>query len=201
MGVRPRAKLRLEPKSKSLGGTVAQAVFVAGISVAGILQSGCTSSSTTIAAEGPRAAEVRRPSAVPAPNPNQPLQCPIFGTSLAPAPPPPAGSHSVLLSWKASAPPDPKHSAAAGYCVYRGTDPKSLPNQLLNPAAFTQGTTCTDNNSVKNGVTYYYVVRAVNAAGTPSEASKPPVPARVPTSPSKSSGYSAPLCDERGSVK
>jgi len=82
----------------------------------------------------------------------------------------------VLLSWKASAPPDAKHSAAAGYCVYRGTDPKNLPNQLLNPIAFTQGTSCTDNNSVQNGVTYYYVVRAVSAGGTPSDASKPPVP-------------------------
>ncbi len=176
-------------------------MFVAGISVAGILESGCTSSSTTIAAEGPRAAEVRRPSAIPAPNPNQPLQCPIFGATLAPAPAPPAGSHSVLLSWKASAPPDAKHSAAAGYCVYRGTDPKSLPNQLLNPAAFTQGTTCTDNNLLINGVTYYYAVRAVNAAGTPSDPSQPTVPARVPPSPRKGSGYSAPLCDDRGSVK
>lgn len=200
--MRPWVKWRLEPKSKSLRQTVGLAVLVAGMLFVGMLQSGCKSSPTTSAAASSREAEVRKSSSAPRATPsNQPPQCPIFGLTLAPAPIPPTGSHSVLLSWKASAPPDAKHSAAAGYCLYRGTDPKNMPNQLLNPIAFTQGTSCTDNNSVQNGVTYYYVVRAVSAGGTPSDASKPPVPASIPSTPSKNSGYSAPLCDNRGSVK
>jgi hypothetical protein len=200
--MRPWAKLRLEPQSKSLGRAVGLAVLVAGMLFAGMVQSGCKSSPTTRAAASSREAEVLKSSSAPRTTPpNQTPFCPIFGPTLAPAPAPPAGAHSVLLSWKASAPPDAKHSAAAGYCVYRGTDPKNLPNQLLNPIAFTQGTSCTDNNSVQNGATYYYVVRAVSAGGTPSDSSKPPVPAHIPTTPSKNSGYSAPLCDNRGSVK
>lgn len=188
----------MERKWNSPRQAVGLAVLVSGMIVAG-MQSACKSNPTTNLAASLRQADVRRP-AVTAPKTNESPQCAIFGPTLAPASAAPAGSHWVLLSWTASAPPDAKHSAAAGYCVYRGTDPKNLPNQLLNPIAFTQGTSCADNNSVHNGVTYYYVVRAVSAAGTASGPSQPPVSAPVPPGPSKTPVVSAPLCDNRGSA-
>jgi len=180
---------RLSAKSKSLFFIVA-----VGLTVAGTVPIACKSNPATAAASTSRQAEARRSSTLRAANPrNQPPQCPTFGPILPPTPTPPQGSHTVLLSWKASAPVDSKHPAAVGYCVYRGTDPKNPPIELLNPVPFSAGIKCTDN-SVQNGNQYYYVVRAVSAGNAYSDPSKP-APASVPIIlGSNSSGYSAPLC-------
>lgn len=179
---------RLSAKSKSLF-----VIIAVGLTIAGRLQGGYKSTSATGVAASSRQAEARRSSAIPTPKlANQPPACPTFGPTLPPTSTPPTGSHIVILSWTASA-TDSKHSAAAGYCVYRGTDPKTLPNELLNPVAFSLGTKC-DDNSVQNGVTYFYVMRAVNLAGVPSVPSTPSVPAPIPNTPGKNSVNSVPLC-------
>ena len=148
---------RLSAKSKS------RFVLVAvGLTVAGTLPIARKSNPATTAASTSRQAEARRSSTLPAANPrNQPPQCPSFGPTLPPPPTQPQGSHTVLLSWKASAPVDSKQPAAVGCCVYRGTDPKNPPIELLNPVPFSAGIKCTDN-SVQNGNQYDYVVHAVS---------------------------------------
>jgi hypothetical protein len=177
--MKPWSTSRFEAKSTSIFVRVALV-----ITVAVVLQSGCKSS------------PVIRPSAIAtAKPPNQPLRCPAFGATLPPTPNPPTGAHKVILSWKASAPADSTHSAAVGYCVYRGTDPKALPSDLLNPVPFTAGTTCTDN-SVQNGKDYYYVVRAISAGNAYSKPSNP-AHAPVPSTPgSSASAISAALCQQ-----
>jgi len=67
--------------------------------------------------------------------------------------------HSASLSWNAST------SAVVGYNVYRGTvsgGPYTMINTALDAA-----TNYTDS-SVQSGQTYYYVVTAVDSAGTES---------------------------------
>jgi hypothetical protein len=103
------------------------------------------------------------------------------------------GGHKVILSWKASAPPDAKHSAAFGYCIYRGLKSKDPAPQLLNSKPF-PGTSCIDD-LVLNSQKYYYVVRAISLEGNTSDTSNE-VPAVIPTAPlsSKVPAASAPLC-------
>lgn len=67
--------------------------------------------------------------------------------------------HSVKLTWKASA------SKVSGYNVYRGT--KSGGPYSLITSALDSGTSYNDT-SVQAGVTYYYVVTAVNGKGQES---------------------------------
>jgi fibronectin type 3 domain-containing protein len=67
-------------------------------------------------------------------------------------------AHSVSLSWTAST------TAVTGYNVYRGTV-NGGPYTLVNTGGLiTTGVTFTDN-SVQNGVTYYYVATAVDGSG------------------------------------
>lgn len=70
------------------------------------------------------------------------------------------GSHAVSLSWTAST------SSVVGYNVYRGTISGGPYTLKLNAAPVT-GTTYTDA-AVASGQGYYYVVTAVDAAGTES---------------------------------
>jgi hypothetical protein len=70
-----------------------------------------------------------------------------------------SSKHTVTLTWKAS------NSSVAGYNVYRSTT--SGNNFLrINPSTV-PGLTYTDN-TIENGVTYYYVTRAVDAQGRES---------------------------------
>ncbi len=111
------------------------------------------------------------------------------------------GGHRVILSWTASRPPDAKHSAAIGYCVYRGVKHKDPSPQLLNSEPF-PGSTCTDD-LVANDQKYYYVVRAISAQGTTSETSNE-VPIVISVAGKKSSSVSrgsAPLCRQSAGMK
>lgn len=71
---------------------------------------------------------------------------------------------SATLTWQPSA------TAGVTYNVWRSTSPGGEDNPstgtLLNPAPLT-APTFTDS-TVVSGTTYYYVVRAVNSAGTAS---------------------------------
>ena len=72
------------------------------------------------------------------------------------------GQHNVILTWKAS-----PSTNAVGYCVYRRKI-KHIPRKIsdckdceqLNTAPL-KGTGCVDD-VVPDGVTYYYVVTAIN---------------------------------------
>jgi len=83
-------------------------------------------------------------------------------TAAAPAPPPgapPAVQHTVALTWNASP------SQVVGYRVYRSETSGSAFNPL-------NGTTLSAltyaDSTVSSGTTYYYVVTAVDSAGTES---------------------------------
>jgi fibronectin type 3 domain-containing protein len=65
-------------------------------------------------------------------------------------------SHSVLLKWERPLKPA---FTVAGYNVYR-----SPSDGKYEPIAFVTTTTYTDHG-VRNGKTYYYLVRAADAAG------------------------------------
>jgi hypothetical protein len=67
-------------------------------------------------------------------------------------------THTVRLTWRASI------SKAAGYNVYRSTLPGE--NYVRINTSLVPGLTYTD--TVENGVTYYYVARAVDARGLES---------------------------------
>jgi len=109
---------------------------------------------------------------------------------------PAAAHHTIRLSWNASAlTPDPP----AGYCLYRSESnidikkPSCSSCQPVNPVSVA-GTSCVDD-TVKDGVTYYYVVRAVDRAGKLSvwsNVATAPVPASDQIKPSTAAG--APLC-------
>jgi hypothetical protein len=78
--------------------------------------------------------------------------------------------HSVTLTWKAS------KSPAKGYNVYRGTK-SGGPYLRINPD-LVQGLSYQDQD-VKSGVTYFYVIRAVDADGLES-ANSSEITAKVP---------------------
>ncbi|MFZ0136841.1 MAG: hypothetical protein WAK89_07280 [Candidatus Sulfotelmatobacter sp.] len=128
-----------------------------------------------------------------------PLVCPVFGASGAPTAAPQKDGHRVILSWRASAPADPTHAAAAGYCIYRGVKQKDPSPVLLNNAPF-PGTSCADD-LVVNDTKYYYVVRAISAKGVTSIVSNE-APAKIPKhSRPPTSAASAPLCRVPVSLK
>ncbi|MFZ0771013.1 MAG: hypothetical protein WCA49_03645 [Candidatus Sulfotelmatobacter sp.] len=102
----------------------------------------------------------------------------------------------MILSWRASAAADSKHSAAIGYCIYRSTPRKDSPPVLLNSVPF-PGTGCADD-LVENGKKYYYVVRAIsakNAISTTSNIAPASIPTWTRTDPHVSRA-SVPLCRE-----
>jgi len=147
----------------------------------------------------PRPSEMPKQAGTPSKAPfARRLICPAFGS---PAALQTKGEHRVILSWRASAPADSRHAAAAGYCIYRGVKHKDTSPTLVNSTPF-PGTTCTDD-VVENGKKYYYVVRAISATGITSIISHEavaPIPRGELRNPS-ATGASAPSCQEPVSVK
>ncbi|MFZ0821189.1 MAG: choice-of-anchor D domain-containing protein [Candidatus Acidiferrales bacterium] len=84
---------------------------------------------------------------------NSPVSITMTGTGVQPV------QHTVALSWTAST------SSVVGYNVYRSTT-SGGPYTLLTSSPVS-GVTYTDS-TVASGVTYYYVVTAVNSSGTES---------------------------------
>ncbi len=119
--------------------------------------------------------------------------CPMLGAPMVPSTPPANGGHRVTLTWNASAPPDAKHSAAIGYCIYRGAPDDPSPG-LINSTPL-PGTSCIDD-MVANGGQYSYMVRAISAGGATSVTSNPASVSIPPKGASKSplSAASPPLC-------
>lgn len=170
-------------------------LFVTVLAVSGIVQTSCS------ACQGPsdrHAATLQRIEAfkraealkrAQAPSDPAPV-CP--GSPVASAKLPAQGSHRVILSWSPSKAADAKHSAAIGYCIYRGTKHKDPSPELLNSKPFS-GTSCIDD-LVVNSQKYYYVVRAISLQGDTSDPSNE-TPAAIPAGPlSKAPVSSAPLC-------
>lgn len=106
------------------------------------------------------------------------LICPLLDSTATQPTAQSKGGHRVILSWKASPPADSKHAAAAGYCIYRGTERNVPPTERVNVQPFPD-TKCMDD-LVENGKKYYYVVRAISARGVISIVSNP-APAAIPT--------------------
>jgi hypothetical protein len=175
-------------------------VFVALVvlAIAGTLHTGCTSRVAPRPASTLQPAQtVRQTGTLPSSSPAARLVCPTLGSSTVTTTLPEKGGHRVILSWRASAPADSKHSAAVGYCVYRGMKPKDPSPELVNSIPF-PGTSCTDD-SVENAKKYYYVVRAIGAKGTTSISSNETHVA-IPSKQSTSfSGASVPQCREPAS--
>jgi hypothetical protein len=84
----------------------------------------------------------------------------MLGSPLVQEPLPANAGHRVILSWKASAPPNAKHGAAVGYCIYRGDGRRDPFPKLVNSIPF-PGTRCMDD-WVENSGKYAYMVRAIN---------------------------------------
>jgi fibronectin type 3 domain-containing protein len=70
------------------------------------------------------------------------------------------GAHTVSLTWVASP------TANVNYKVYRGTA-SGGPYTVLTSSPVS-GTSYTDSNGVVSGLTYYYVVTAVDGTGSES---------------------------------
>jgi hypothetical protein len=129
-----------------------------------------------------------------------PPTCPAAGTlSLQPGSPG-TGDHKVTLSWNASDSPSPSENGAIGYCLYRS---KNASGVRKNPTCGTceqvnvvpvASLSCVDN-VVEDGVTYYYVVTAINARSAISSASNEvKVPIGRGREEKTTSGSSPPLC-------
>ncbi|MGA7030496.1 MAG: choice-of-anchor D domain-containing protein, partial [Candidatus Acidiferrales bacterium] len=85
---------------------------------------------------------------------NSPATINVSGTGVAATP------HTVALAWTAST------STVSGYNVYRGTTPNGPYPTKLNPSLVTTEQ-FTDSN-VTSGITYYYVVTAVDSSNVES---------------------------------
>jgi hypothetical protein len=106
----------------------------------------------------------------------------------------------VTLSWNASVSPSNPESGAVGYCLYRS---KKQSAAHKNPTCATceqvnavpvASLSCIDN-LVEDGVTYYYVVTAINSSSRISSASNEvKVPVRRDHEKKSASGNSPPLC-------
>jgi len=96
----------------------------------------------------------------------------------------PAGDHTVTLSWNPSIPASTlPRDAVIGYIVYRSTKPNDVRALPINTAQLTD-TTCVDTQ-VAPGQNYYYVTRAVSAAGAlsgPSNEVRVQIPPSVTSS-------------------
>lgn len=93
------------------------------------------------------------------------------------------GDASISLSWTAHSDSD-----LAGYNLYRGTDGISFPTKV-NPTLIT-GTSRTDFG-LTNGITYYYVLTAVNSVGAESLPSDQASATPVNAAPSAPTGLTA----------
>src|SRR5215469_4576322 len=72
-----------------------------------------------------------------------------------PGSPSPPKQHTVMLSWYANYPP------VAGYNIYRGTTHGGPYSNHLNSSL--QSSTTFNDTTAQNGMTYFYVVTAVDA--------------------------------------
>jgi hypothetical protein len=170
-------------RSGARSNNVVLAVVMA-LAMVGISQTGCTSCGAAQSATQTERLEAalkhaeaaKRAQALSSASPGTSLGCPLLGSFLVSPPAPVNGGHRVTLSWTASAPADAKHSAAAGYCVYR-TAVGDAQSGLINQTSFPL-TSCTDD-LVENGKRYSYVVRAVSAGDVPSITSNP-APVEIP---------------------
>jgi fibronectin type 3 domain-containing protein len=109
--------------------------------------------------------------------PTVPVTIPAIPTGLSATP----GDAQVALSWAAS-------SGATSYNVKRGPNSGGPYTQIAAPTA----TAFTDNISVTNGTTYYYVVTAVNSAGQSGNSTQASaMPAASVTIPATPAGLSA----------
>jgi fibronectin type 3 domain-containing protein len=97
------------------------------------------------------------------------LDCWGCGTGTAPTQ---SAQHSVSLSWTPSTSPNVE------YNVYRGTR-QAGPYPAKLTSAAQQGTTFIDS-TVQSGITYYYVVTAIDANGESAYSNETPV--TVPSS-------------------
>jgi hypothetical protein len=132
--------------------------------------------------------------APPSPSSSSSLVCPMLGSSLVQEPLPANVGHRVILSWKASAPPNAKYGAAIGYCIYRGEGARDRFPKLVNTIPF-PGTRCMDD-WVENSGKYTYVVRAISVRRVESGPSNV-ISVVIPSSKqgnSSASAISAPLC-------
>jgi hypothetical protein len=93
------------------------------------------------------------------------------------------GASQVALGWNAS-------SGATGYKVFRGTSPGG---ESSTPIATPTGTSYTDT-SVTAGTTYYYTVKATNAAGDS------PASSEVAATPTSSTTYKSTILSTAGLV-
>jgi hypothetical protein len=161
----------------------------------GTLLSACTTCRVAKSpAASPQASGINRQSAAPAaPSASNALVCPTRGSSLVQEPLPANSGHRVILSWKASAAPNAKHSAAFGYCIYRGKNEHDPYPQLVNAIPF-QGTRCMDD-WVESSGKYTYVVRAISVRRMESDPSNV-ISVVIPSGKSGNSvsAISAPLC-------
>jgi hypothetical protein len=201
--VKSRFLLRMRAKRNS-----SAFLTIVAIAIAGAMQIGCTGCRTTAdptptqrleqalkrrdalkEAQARTSSSLSDSGAVP--------HCPTLSAPMVSSAPPANGGHRVTLTWNSSAPPDPKHSAAIGYCIYRGAPGDPNPG-LINSTPL-PGTSCIDD-LVANGGSYRYVVRAISAGGATSVTSNPATVGIPPTGASKSpiSAASPPLC--RGPV-
>ncbi|MDQ3458753.1 MAG: choice-of-anchor D domain-containing protein [Deinococcota bacterium] len=98
--------------------------------------------------------------------PEQPGGAPAAPTNLEAFP----GDGEVRLSWDAS-------GDATGYHVYRGASADNVMTAANRLTLEPETTTSYLDPGLANGVTYYYVVTAVDAAGRESPAQAPPVSA------------------------
>lgn len=138
-----------------------------------------------------------RTAAVASVFPVKPPECPKFGTFPEPSETLTKGGHTVILSWKASAPADAKHTDAFGYCIYRGDKRSDRALVRVNLKAF-RGTSCTDD-MVQTGKTYYYKVKAISAKQNLSKTTDF-VKARIPDQkPANPVATPPPLCRESAS--
>jgi len=167
-------------------------VVLVTVAIVGILQVGCTKPGAPIQSSTPQPAKTpTQPGASAVARPDAP-QCAPGTSSRNPSSLMAKGDHQVILSWKGSAPADARHSAAIGYCVYRGSTPRVATLVGVNSRPFA-GTSCTDD-LVGNGKKYFYKVRAIDINGNTSDFSNV-ASAIIPHSKKpKSVGSVPPLC-------
>ncbi len=192
----PRFISRLRPFLRAL------ALLVLGLaSVCCVSQVGRVSTPTASLARSTRSNGA--PSHKSAP---RPPSCNAVGFLPIQLAPPPTARHKVTLSWKAGA---PSADPAFGYCLYK-SQTKIAPQlglicsqcEPLNSAPV-KGTSCVDD-IVANGVTYSYVVRAVDAQGNPSgwsNVAAAPIPSSNQTSATPTSSPQPPLCRAASATK
>lgn len=142
---------------------------------------------STISGTGQRSANAKKTSSSRSALPHLPL-CPAGGLATATLPIESVGHHQVILSWSASFQSSNPLRSAAGYCLYRSTEPDAAQQmatcsdcEQVSPVAL-QGTSCVDDQ-VEDGETYYYVVIAVNEQGiqsSPSNQMEVQIPSKPP---------------------